>query len=121
MFEAIVVMLANYFHDLASGLLFGLVVARAVIAPSVADRQQLEVLDARWRRLFLGAFAAVALWAAPRAWFFDAYEWSPAAARGHTAGLIAKHVALATVATLSCAAGLWTLRRLADGALDDSA
>jgi len=110
---AIVVMLMNYFHDLASGLMFGSVaayfLAAAVLSRSteVSDRGAVrERLFRAFRPVVLGALAAVVLGGIPRMIFYYDYEWLPAAGRGQVGALVVKHVFLVSITAVSILAFL---------------
>jgi hypothetical protein len=61
--EAVAVMLVNYFHDLATGLLFGAVVAFFIASRAARGREDFEdlraVLHRKFRPVVLGALALV--------------------------------------------------------------
>ncbi len=103
----VVVMLMNYFHDLASGLFFGSVVAyflarRVIDAGAGANAARLTLdLYQRFRPVILVSLALVILGGFPRAYFYDEYEWLPAAGRSQVPALIAKHVVLVGITVLS--------------------
>lgn len=109
--EAVAVMLLNYGHDLATGLLFGAVAAWFLAArtapPSLGEGEKaawLLALHRRFRPVVVGALALVILGGFPRAWFYETYEWLPAAGRGQVTALVVKHVILVAVTVLSTGA-----------------
>jgi len=91
--EAILVMLNNYFHDLAvaflwaSSLLAHVVVRHWPGRPSAAVGRLLE-------RVAWGSLTWVIVGGAIRAWFYREYEWLPKAGSGQIPALMAKHVLL---------------------------
>ncbi len=97
-------MLMNYFHDLASGLFFGSVVAyflaKKVITAGGAEQLGVD-LYRRFKPVVLVSLALVILGGFPRAYFYDQYEWLPAAGRNQIPALIAKHVVLVSITVLS--------------------
>lgn len=100
---AIVVMMMNYFHDLASGLFFGSVVAYYLTIrvlrrtlTSGAD-EVIQAVRKQFRPVVLTALALVILGGFPRAYFYEQYEWLPAAGRDQVPALIAKHVVLVSI------------------------
>jgi hypothetical protein len=96
---AVVIMLSNYFHDLATGLLFGSMVAYFVAVRAVEGRQPGldRALFARFRPIVKWALAAVLLLGVPRMIFYYDYEYLPAAGRDQITALIVKHVFLVGV------------------------
>ena len=91
MTEAIVIMLNNYFHDLAVAFLFAsslmahLVLRHWPGPPSAALAQTLK-------RIAWGSLIWVILGGAVRGWFFKEYEWLPRAGTVQIPVLGAKHV-----------------------------
>jgi hypothetical protein len=110
---AVVVMLMNYFHDLASGLMFGSVAAYFLTVTVLHRSAEISDREAVRRRLFLafrpvvlGALGAVVLGGIPRMIFYYDYEWLPAAGRGQVVALAVKHVFLVSITVASIAAFL---------------
>ena len=113
MILAVIVMLMNYFHDLASGLMFGAVAAYFLAAmvlrrsAEVADQEPVrERLYLAFKPVVLGALAAVILGGIPRMYFYYDYEWLPAAGRGQVVALVVKHVFLVSITVVSILAFL---------------
>ncbi len=106
MIEALLVMMNNYFHDLAVAFLF----ASCVMAQVTLRRWPgapapfVEML----RRVAWGSLAWVILGGAVRAWFYREYEWLPKAGTAQIPALAAKHVLLVALT----AWGLWGVSRL---------
>ena len=105
---AIVIMLMNYFHDLASGLMFGSVFAYFMAAAVLKRSREVTDHEAVRRRLFLsfrpvvlGSLIAVILGGIPRGYFYYDYEWLPAAGRGQVVALVLKHVFLVSITIVS--------------------
>ena len=101
---AVVVMLSNYTHDLATGLMFGSVIAyliaRGVLTRGNEPARVAELhgdLYRRFRPVVLWALAAVLVLGVPRMIYYEDYEWLPAAGRGQVTALVAKHMVLVTV------------------------
>ena len=101
---AIFIMLSNYTHDLATGLLFGSVIAYLVAnrvierVSKIDDRNHLrEKLFERLRPAVLWSLAAVLLLGIPRMIYYYDYEWLPAAGRGQILALAIKHVFLVSI------------------------
>lgn len=108
---ALLVMLSNYAHDLATGLLFGSVLAHGIarrVLRGAGETAQLAALRRdlfrRFRPVVLGSLAAVLLLGVPRMVFYRQYEWLPAAGRDQVPALVAKHVILVAVTAWSLAA-----------------
>jgi hypothetical protein len=98
---AVVIMMNNYVHDLATGLLFGSVAAYFLSAGVVrradglSEREQTALqLWLRFRPVVRGALAMVLLGGIPRMIFYEDYEWLPAAGRGQILALVIKHIFL---------------------------
>ena len=96
---AVVIMLSNYFHDLATGLLFGSIVAFFVAVRAVggAEKGLDSALFQRFRPVVKGALAAVLILGVPRMIFYYDYEYLPSAGRSQITALIVKHVFLVGV------------------------
>ena len=113
MTEAILVMMNNYFHDLAvaflwaSSLLAHLVVRHWPGKPS-------EKLAAILMRIAWGSLAWVLVGGAIRAWFYMEYEWLPKAGSAQIPALAIKHVLLFGL-TVWGLVGVVRLRRLVRG------
>jgi len=93
MTEAILVMLNNYFHDLAVAFLWASsLMAHLVLRywPGRPSEELAKILD----RIAWGSLAWVLIGGAIRAWFYQEYEWLPAAGRGQVVALAVKHVLL---------------------------
>ncbi len=91
MTEAIVVMLNNYFHDLAVAFLFASslmahLVLRHWPGPPSAN------LARALQRVAWGSLIWVVLGGAVRAWFYKEYEWLPRAGTAQIPALGVKHV-----------------------------
>lgn len=107
MIEALIVMMNNYFHDLAVAFLFAsAVMARAVLRywPGPPSEGVVRFLG----RVGWGSLAWVLVGGAVRAWFYKEYEWLPKAGTAQVPALMVKHVLLValTVWGLSMIVGL---------------
>lgn len=96
---ALAVIFNNYFHDLATGVLFGSGVVMWTIARLVrpATTDGLAALTRIYRiasRFALGSLVWIVVGGIPRAIFFTRFEWDPADVRGLTVALVVKHVLL---------------------------
>ena len=110
MIEALVVMLNNYFHDLAVAFLF----ASSLMAhltlrhwPGAPSPQLVWSL----RRIAWASLAWVLVGGAIRAWFYEEYEWLPKAGTAQVPALMVKHVLLVTL-TVWGLVGVVRLNRL---------
>lgn len=91
--EAILVMLNNYFHDLAVAFLFASTLMAHIVLrrwPGVPSARVVALL----RRVAWGSLVWVLLGGAVRAWFYREYEWLPKAGTAQVPALVAKHVLL---------------------------
>ena len=103
---AVVIMLSNYFHDLATGLLFGSIVAFFVAVRAVAGAEQKlnSTLFQCFRPVVLWALVGVLVLGVPRMIFYYDYEYLPAAGRSQITALIVKHIFLVSVTVASLVA-----------------
>lgn len=91
--EALLVMLNNYFHDLAVAFLWASsLMAHVVINhwPGKPSEEVARILS----RVAWGSLAWVLVGGAIRAYFFMDYEWLPRAGTAQIPALVAKHVVL---------------------------
>lgn len=93
MAEALLVMMNNYFHDLAVAFLF----ASAVLAHGVLrywPGKPSEEVARLLSRVAWGSLAWIVVGGAVRAWYFREYEWLPRAGSAQVPALMVKHVFL---------------------------
>ena len=112
MIEALVVMLNNYFHDLAVAFLFASsLMAHLVLRhwPGKPSPRLVQVLQ----RVAWGSLAWVMIGGAVRAWFYQEYEWLPKAGTAQVPALAIKHVLLVAL-TVWGLVGVVRLGRLND-------
>ena len=112
MIEAILVMMNNYFHDLAVAFLFASSLLAWVVLnhwPTPSARV-VTILD----RVAWWSLAWVLLGGAVRAWFYREYEWLPRAGAGQIPALAVKHVLLFTVTALGLVAVVRLRRKIRD-------
>jgi hypothetical protein len=94
---AILIMLNNYFHDLAAGIFFGSIfvlyyIRRSLTGNGGEQRQKLlEELFGHLTRLYFGALLWILIGGIPRVIFYRKYEWWDAVKKGITTALIIKH------------------------------
>jgi hypothetical protein len=91
--EALVVMMNNYFHDLAVAFLFATsVMAHGTLRfwPGKPPPDMVRFI----RRVACGALVWVLIGGAVRAWFYKEYEWLPKAGTAQVPALVVKHVVL---------------------------
>ena len=96
MIEALLVMLNNYFHDLAVAFLFAsTLLAHAVLKywPPPASPGLVSLL----RRVAWGSLVWVIIGGAVRGWFYQEYEWVPKAGTAQIPVLVAKHILLVSL------------------------
>lgn len=102
MFNALI-MILNYFHDLAVAILASNILVVYFLGRMLEkDRNKAGILKGIFRRLSYityGALAYVVVGGTIRAYFFMEIEWSPAVGKGLIAALVVKHVILVAVAT----------------------
>lgn len=113
MTEALLVMMNNYFHDLAVAFLFAsTVMAWAVLRHVSAPPEELVRLI---RRVSWGSLAWVLVGGAVRAWFYREYEWLPKAGTAQVPALMAKHVLLVALTVWGLVGVVRLSRRTAKG------
>lgn len=97
----ILLMISNYFHDLAVAILASNILAVYYLGkfldrnPSGPDMTK-EVFM-KLSRITWMALAYIIVGGALRAYFFKDFEWNPAVGRGQVAALIIKHIILASI------------------------
>jgi hypothetical protein len=97
---AILVMLNNYFHDLAVGILFANVLLSVFFLRLISERNLIHengLAEAFVRisgRITWGALAFIIVGGIIRTITYRQFEWADAAGKGQVVALIAKHVIL---------------------------
>lgn len=97
---AILIMLNNYFHDLAVAVLFVNVILTWSYIKFFTQNIEKEKLKQFMKfslKLTIISLFFILLLGIPRAIFYKEYEWLPAAGRGQVNALIVKHIILATL------------------------
>lgn len=94
---SIVIIINNYLHDLATGLLLSSAVILWVLGRRAedggpAERKALARAYPALVRFARGAFVWIVLGGIPRTIFFTRYEWDPAMINGIVPALMVKHV-----------------------------
>jgi len=115
MTEALLVMMNNYFHDLAVAFLFASTLLAHVVLrywPGKPSEEVYRVLS----RIAWVSLAWVLVGGVVRVWFYREYEWSPRAGTAQIPALAAKHVLMFALT----AWGIVGLVRLRDRARHDS-
>jgi len=114
MTEAILVMLNNYFHDLAVAFLF----ASSLMAHLVV-RYWPGPLSPRLARILMrvawGSLIWVLLGGVVRVIFYYEYEWLPKAGTAQIPALMAKHVVMVSLTIWGMIGVLRLKRRISDG------
>jgi hypothetical protein len=113
MAEALVVMLNNYFHDLAVAFLFASTILAHVVLrywPGHPSEELARVLS----RIAWGSLAWVLLGGVVRVIFYKEYEWLPKAGTAQVPALMVKHVLLVGLTVWGLIGVLRLNRRLAD-------
>ena len=96
---AILVMLNNFFHDLAVGILFANVLLSLFLIRQLkervpADEGVLERFVRYSSRITWGALAFIIVGGIIRTATYRSFEWSEAAGKGQVAALVVKHIVL---------------------------
>jgi len=94
----ITIMILNYFHDLAVGVLAASVFLIYLLGKYLDNHPDRDAVISdiirRFSRLSYGSLAYIILGGAVRAWFFMDFEWNPAVGKGQVAALMVKHIIL---------------------------
>lgn len=115
MMFGILLMITNYFHDLAVAVLLvsiltihflGRYFDGQVTNSEVPAALFLKLLKVSWI-----ALAYVVAGGALRAWFFMDFEWNPAIGKGQVAALVVKHIILVTITILGLVSHLKYCRK----------
>ena len=111
---SIIIIINNYFHDLATALLLTSAVILWVLGRQAedggaAERKALANAYPTLVRFARGAFVWIILGGIPRTIFFTRYEWDPAVIKGIIPALMVKHVFM--VCAIVIGALMW--RRMA--------
>ena len=100
----IVIVIVNYFHDLAVAMLACSVLAVYLLGKWTGNHpDQIKFLVLALRRFSNLAYISltyIIIGGAFRAYFFKEYEWSPAIEAGLVAALVVKHVILGTLTVI---------------------
>ena len=95
---AALIMLNNYLHDLAAGLLFSSALAVYVLNRRLGDNPSPEVVQ-YFRKVYGGmsklviiSLVWIVLGGAVRTWAYQEFEWAPAVGRHQVTLLIFKHI-----------------------------
>lgn len=110
MIEAVLVMMNNYFHDLAVAFLWASSLMAHLVLRHWPGRPS-EQLAGTLMRVAWGSLAWVLIGGAIRAWFYMEYEWLPKAGTAQIPALGIKHVLLFGL-TIWGLAGVLRLRRV---------
>ncbi len=104
MTEAMLVMLNNYFHDLAVAFLFASSLMAHLVLRHVKRDSTPPALARALSRIAWFSFTWVMLGGAVRTWYFMQYEYLPQAGKGLVPMLVAKHVVLVGVTVMGLVA-----------------
>jgi hypothetical protein len=102
---AILIILNNYFHDVATATLLSsavilYVLGRQAKSGGAGERRALARAYRTLTWFAIGALAWIVLGGIPRTIFFNEYEFIPAQTNGIVADLVVKHVLLVTAVAL---------------------
>lgn len=113
----ILLMIANYFHDLSVAILASNILVVFFLGRYLDRHGARETfipdLFRKLARVTYYALAYVIVFGAVRAYFFMDFEWNPAVGRGQTAALVVKHVILVAVTVFGVIAHLRYHKRYA--------
>lgn len=91
---SILIILNNYFHDVATAVLLSSAVLLLVIARTAGEEALTRAYPAL-TRFARGALAWIVVGGIPRTIFFTRYEWDPAVVKGIVPALVVKHTLMA--------------------------
>ncbi len=91
---AVLVILNNYLHDVATAVLLASAVVLLAVA-RVAGEEALVRAYPALTRFARGALAWIVVGGVPRTIFFTRYEWDPAVVKGIVPALVVKHTLMA--------------------------
>ncbi|MDI6713238.1 MAG: hypothetical protein QMD96_08375 [Anaerosomatales bacterium] len=91
---SILIILNNYFHDVATAVLLSSAVVLLVVARVAGEDALVRVYPAL-TRFARGALAWIVVGGIPRTIFFTRYEWDPAVVKGIVPALVVKHTLMA--------------------------
>jgi hypothetical protein len=94
--KAVLVIINNYFHDLAVAFLFASTLM-AHLALRHWPGPPSDAFAVTLRKIAYGSLAWVLLGGVVRVWFFKEYEWVPAAGNAIIPALMVKHIFLVTL------------------------
>ncbi|HWR82153.1 MAG TPA: hypothetical protein VN285_02500 [Candidatus Deferrimicrobium sp.] len=111
----IILMVSNYFHDLAVAILAANVFVVYLLGRYLDSHNAKDfILGAvlkKLSRVTYWALAYVLVAGAVRAWFFMDFEWNPAVGKGQVTALIVKHVILFAVTAFGIAVHIRYVRK----------
>lgn len=98
---SIILMIANYFHDLAVGLLAANILVIYYLG-RILDKNDkapdyIPEIFKKLSRVTYWVLGYIILGGALRAFFFMDYEWNPAVGKGQVSALIVKHIILFSI------------------------
>jgi putative copper export protein len=102
--SGILIMIVNYFHDLAVGTLAAAVFVIYLLGRYLDNHPERDIVISniirRFSLLSYGALAYIIVGGAIRAWFFMDFEWNPAVGKGQIAALVFKHIVLVALTVI---------------------
>lgn len=94
----IILMIANYFHDLAVAVMVSNILVVYYLGKKLVGsenkEQHMKHVFSQLSKVTWIAFAFVIIWGAVRGYFFMEFEWNPAVGKGQVVALVIKHVIL---------------------------
>jgi len=114
MIEALIVMMNNYFHDLAVAFLWASSLLAHVVVREWPGRPS-ERVAKLLQRVAWGSLAWVILGGVVRVWFYKEYEWAPRAGTAQVYALGVKHVVMVVLTVWGLTGVLRLRRQLSEG------
>ena len=124
MIKAVLVIINNYFHDVATAFLLASAIILWILGRQAAQNgpEAMRALERAYptlTKIAQGAIVWIVIGGIPRLIFFTEYEWDPAVVKGLVPALAIKHILMATAVLLG--AVMWAkTRKLIAGSADSS-
>ena len=97
----ILLMISNYFHDLATALMASNILVVYFLGKFLDDNtdkdEKIRNVFNKLSKVTYGAFAYIIVFGAVRAYYFMDFEWNPAVGKGQVTALVIKHILLVTL------------------------
>ena len=100
----ILLMISNYFHDLATALMASNIIVVYFLGKFLDNNKNKEIIVSnvfkKLSKVTYGAFTYIIVFGAVRAYYFMDFEWNPAVGKGQVTALVIKHILLVTMTVI---------------------